>query len=105
MASYLNSIYTPTSPYYLTSVVNQKYLDIMVNRGIPSLGSDVLWSITLQYEYRPDMLAYDLYNDPRLWWVFAQRNPNRLKDPYFDFIAGLEIYIPNINTINQALGL
>lgn len=99
-----NTIYGATSPYQLTDIVNQKFLDIMINRPIPALASDVLWSITKVYEYRPDLLAYDLYADARLWWVFAQRNPNRLKDPYFDFITGVQIYLPNSTTLITALG-
>lgn len=101
----INGIYPQTSPYYVTDIVNKKFLDVMVNRTIPSLGSDVYWTITPVYEYRPDMLAYDLYNDPRLWWVFAQRNPNRLKDPYFDFVTGLQIYLPKMDTLKLSLGI
>jgi hypothetical protein len=99
-----NTIYGATSPYQLTDIVNQKFLDIMVNRPIPALASDVFWSITKVYEYRPDLLAYDLYADSRLWWVFAQRNPNRLKDPYFDFVTGVQIYLPTSTTLITALG-
>lgn len=101
----INGIYPQTSPYYVTEIVNKKFLDVMVNRTIPSLGSDVYWTITPVYEFRPDMLAYDLYNDPRLWWVFAQRNPNRLKDPYFDFVTGLQIYLPKMDTLKLSLGI
>jgi hypothetical protein len=100
-----NNVYPATSPYNNTDVVNGKFLDIMINRSIPMLASDRYWEITTVYEYRPDLLAYDLYSDSRLWWVFAQRNPNRLKDPYFDFITGVGIYIPRADTINQVLGL
>jgi hypothetical protein len=53
---------------------------------------------------RPDLLAYDLYSDSRLWWVFAQRNSNRLKDPVFDFVAGTGIYIPQLPNLRSALG-
>jgi hypothetical protein len=52
------------------------------------------------------LLAYHLYNDSRLWWVFAARNPNRLGfDPYFDFVAGIQIYIPKLETLRQYLGI
>jgi len=51
------------------------------------------------------MLAFDLYSNSNLWWVFAQRNPNTLKDPYFDFVTGLGIYIPKLAVIQQALGM
>lgn len=101
-----NNIYPATSPYYNTGVVNGKFLDVMIYRPIPRQPSDVYYEIPKVYEYRPDMLAYDLYSDSRLWWVFAARNPNRLgNDPYFDFVAGLGIYVPKLDTLKQVLGI
>jgi len=97
--------YPKTSPYYFSSVYNNQFLDTMVNRPIPTLETDLYWEITQTYNIRPDLLAYDLYSDSKLWWVFAQRNPNRLKDPLFDFVAGVGIYIPKITTLKQVLGL
>jgi hypothetical protein len=101
----INSLYPATSPYYNTDIVNNNYLDIMINIPIPMVPSDIYFKITQVYEYRPDLLAYDLYADSRLWWVFAQRNPNRLKDPYFDFVAGISIYLPKLELLKQVLGL
>lgn len=101
-----NNIYPSTSPYYNTSVANSQYLDVLDYRPIPKDQSDVYFMITEVYQYRPDLLAYDLYNDSRLWWVFAERNPNKLGyDPYFDFKSGVEIYIPKMSTLQQALGI
>lgn len=100
-----NNLYPATSPYNTTGIVNGKFLDVMINRPIPMLGSDRYWEITQVYENRPDLLAYDLYGDSRLWWVFAQRNPNRLKDPYFDFVTGVGIYLPKSENLTQWLGL
>lgn len=100
-----NNLYPGTSPYQATGIVNGKFLDIMVNRPIPMLPSDVYWTITTAYQYRPDMLAYDLYKDSRLWWVFAQRNPNTLPDPLFSFITGTSIYVPKLDTLKKYLGI
>lgn len=100
-----NNTYPSTSPYYTTDITNQKYLDFMDNRAIPMVPSDIYWEIGMVYEYRPDLLAYDLYGDSRLWWVFASRNPNRLKDPMFDFVAGVGIYLPKLDTLKNVLGL
>jgi hypothetical protein len=100
-----NSIYPATSPYYFTGIVNNNFLDVMANRPIPMQPSDIYWEITAVYEYRPDTLAYDLYSDSRLWWVFASRNPNRLKDPYFDFTTGTGIYLPKMDMLKQVLGI
>lgn len=100
------TIYPAASPYFSTNVVSNKYLDVMVSRPIPTLPSDVYVTLTQVYEYRPDMLAYDLYGDPKLWWVFAARNPNKLgPDPYFNFKAGIGIYVPTIDTLQAYLGI
>lgn len=96
--------YSQSSPYYLTQVYKNQFLDFMVNRPIPVDPTDDYWIITATYNMRPDMLAYDLYSNSKLWWVFAQRNPNRLKDPMFDFVEGTGIYIPKLATLQQALG-
>jgi hypothetical protein len=97
--------YNQTSPYYDTSIYNKDFLDIMVDRSIPVDVLDNYWEITRTYHLRPDLLAYDLYGDSKLWWVFSQRNPNKLKDPLFDFVTGTKIYIPQYNNIRDALGL
>jgi hypothetical protein len=97
--------YPQTSPYYLTNTYNNEFLDVMANRTIPMNPEDSYWEITQTYNMRPDLLAYDLYDDSKLWWVFAQRNPNRLKDPVFDFVVGTGIYIPQLSVLKTALGL
>lgn len=99
-------IYPATSPYTNTSIVNNKYLDVMNFVPVPMKPSDVLYELTKVYEYRPDLLAYDLYGDAALWWVFASRNPNVLgPDPYFNFTSGTKIYIPTIDTLRALLGI
>jgi len=97
--------YKRTSPYFNTKIVNNKYLDVLNYRKIPAVKGDVKYTITDTYKYRPDLLAFDLYNDSNLWWVFTARNPNTLIDPIFDFESGTIIYLPNKDTVNSALGL
>jgi hypothetical protein len=95
--------YNQTSPYYTTGY-SQYFLDVMTNRPIPKLTDDQYFSINLTYQYRPDLLAYDLYSNSNLWWVFYQRNPNRLSKPPLDFTSGTEIYLPKITTLQSVLG-
>lgn len=97
--------YPHSSPYFNTDIYANEFLDIMINRPISTLITDTYWEITSTYNLRPDLLAYDLYQDSKLWWVFAQRNPNTLKDPLFDFVAGTKIYLPEYNTLRSDLGL
>lgn len=95
--------YSKISPYALTSI-NGNFLDVMENRSIPKLPDDVQFKINATYKYRPDLLAHDLYGDAGYWWVFAARNPNRIKDPIFDFKPGVTIFLPKKSTLVSALG-
>jgi len=96
--------YSTSSPYHSTAMVDG-YLGVWQNRPIPPLESDVAITINQTYHHRPDLLAYDLYGDSRLWWVFAQRNPNALINPLLDFREGVEIWVPNIETLKSNLGV
>lgn len=96
--------YDAASPYFTTGY-SQFFLDTMTNRPIPVLSDDILFNINLTYQYRPDLLAFDLYSNSRLWWVFYQRNPNTLTTPPLDFAAGTSIYLPQISTLQAVLGI
>jgi len=98
------SNYQNTSPWFNTKVVND-YLDVMSIRSVSSQVDDFLYTIQPQYTYRPDLLAFDLYGDPGLWWVFTQRNMDVLQDPIFDFVPGTKIYIPKNSGLKTVLGL
>lgn len=97
------AVYDSTSPYF-TTPYTQFYLDMMTNRFIPKEADDQLFKINQTYQFRPDMLAYDLYDQAGLWWVFYNRNPNTLIAPPWDFEAGREIYLPKITTLRTVLG-
>lgn len=96
--------YSYSSPYYKTGMSNG-YLDMLQLRDIPANDDDLLFEVTQQYTHRPDLLAYDLYGDANLWWVFAVRNKSILKDPIYDMLAGQRIYLPKITTLREAIGL
>jgi hypothetical protein len=99
MATYKN-----TSPWKDTQIKNN-YLGILRIRTVPAESDDYLYAIEPQYNFRPDLLAYDLYKEPKLWWVFMQRNLDTLQDPIYDFVAGTKIYIPKGDSLNKLLGL
>ena len=95
--------YNATSPYATTGY-SQFFLDTMVNRPIPKQSDDLLFTINQTYQYRPDLLAFDLYQNSGLWWVFYQRNPNTLTKPPLDFVMNTDIYIPKLSTLRSVLG-
>jgi len=98
--------YTSSNPYYTTDIINSSYLGVLNYRPITKLKDDVYYKITATHEYRPDLLALDLYGNSELWWVFAERNPNKLgENPYMNFTAGTEIFIPTLTTLRSDLGI
>lgn len=96
--------YKRSSPYYDTTQ-NNLYLKLLSIRAIPSEEDDFLYVIENQYKHRPDLLSYDLYGTPKLWWVFVQRNMSTIKDPIFDFVPGTKIYLPKKSNLEQFLGV
>jgi len=97
--------YSKASPYFETNLFGGKFLDILETRTIDKQVDDVSFTINGIYQYRPDLLAFDLYGNSALWWVFRARNPNVIDDPIFDFVAGVTIMIPKKTTLADNLGL
>ena len=86
--------YNKQSPYSKTSKIGD-YLGLMNYRSVINDDSDETYTIESRYDMRPDLLAYDLYGDTRLWWVFVRRNMNKIQDPINDFRAGITIRLPD----------
>ena len=96
--------FNKSGPYATTPVING-YLDVINFIDIPSQADDIQFTVTSLYMHRPDLLAYDLYQDSQLWWVFAVRNKDVIKDPVYDMVPGQIIFLPKITTIKSALGI
>jgi hypothetical protein len=96
--------YSQSSPWATTSQ-NNLYLEILDIRPVPAEADDFRYVIESQYQHRPDLLAYDLYGNPKLWWVFVQRNMDVIKDPVYDFQTGTTIYIPKKSNLEKFLGV
>lgn len=96
--------YSQLSPWSSTTQ-NNLYLELLNIRPVPAEDDDYLYSIENQYKNRPDLLAYDLYGDAKLWWVFVQRNMEVLRDPIFDFEPGVQIYLPKASNLKRYLGV
>ena len=100
MANYAN-----TSPWYQTKYTPLGALDSLRIRPIPAESDDAQYTIETQYNFRPDLLAYDYYGNTKLWWVFSQRNMDIIKDPIFDMQAGTTIFLPKPDKLKRALGI
>jgi hypothetical protein len=100
----MSIVYSQNSPYKNTGLFNNA-LDVTKHRNITKQPDDIVFEVNSIYALRPDKLAFDLYGDAGLWWVFAARNPNVIEDPIFDFQIGKIIYLPKKSTLNVDLGL
>jgi len=96
--------YSNTSPYFETEEF-ANYLDILNPRTLTAETDDQVYTVERTYAFRPDLLSYDLYGTPRLWWVFAQRNPDKLEDPIYDFKPGVVIKLPKKENLLKDLGV
>jgi len=93
------------SSVYANTKQNNLYLELLTIRPVPSEADDYRYVIESQYRHRPDLLAYDLYGNAKLWWVFTQRNMDVIKDPIYDFKPGTEIFIPKKSNLQKFLGI
>jgi hypothetical protein len=62
-----------------------------------------LITLPSKYNLRPDSLSYDLYGTSQLYWVFMLRNPDVIQDPIWDFISGINIYVPAQSSLTRYL--
>ena len=96
--------YAKTSPWSDTRQ-NNFYLDLLEIRPVPAEADDFRYVIENQYRHRPDLLAYDIYGNAKLWWVFVQRNMSVIKDPIYDFEPGTVIFLPKKTNLQKFLGV
>lgn len=96
--------YNKSSPW-VNTLQNSLYLELLKIRPVPAEDDDYRYVIENQYRHRPDLLAYDVYGDAKLWWVFVQRNMSIIKDPIYDFEPGTIIYLPKKSNLERFLGV
>ena len=80
------------------------FLDVNSLPKIPEDPFELDYKIKDAEAGRPDILATNLYGTPRLWWVFALKNPDVIKEPLNDFKAGVMIKIPSPETVKKLQG-
>ena len=84
--------------------LNEKFLDVTNLPKIRESVYDEDYTIDIDVDERPDLLAFKIYGDSNLWWVFAQRNIDLLKDPVYDLVPGIKIYLPKGDALARQLG-
>jgi phage tail protein X len=70
----------------------KRYLRSTIYPQIPETLDDIY--IETEYGDRVDVLAYQFYSDPSLWWIITTANPEKLRRDTYVCPAGLQIRIP-----------
>lgn len=94
-------MYKSHSPWSKTSVLYGTILDIQNKRVLYKDPLDPIVEITQEFNLRPDLFSFEHYGTAKYWWIFAQRNPDSIKDPINDFTTGKEIRVPKIKNIER----
>ena len=96
------TLYNNNSLYYTTNQ-NTWRLSLWNARDIPVMSSDQVLVLDQVYQYKPDLLAYDLYGSSRLFWVFMMRNKDLIFDPIYDMVAGMTLLVPTKDSLTSLL--
>lgn len=68
---------------------------------------DIRFTITREFQFRPDLLAFRLYQKATLMWLVLQYN--NIVDINTEFVVGKTLYLPTarrvqVNILNQTTG-
>jgi len=68
---------------------------------IPFDNTDYFLKISPIYNNKPGKLAYDLYGDERLGWIFSYFNRDKIQDPIFDLKSDMIIRVPTAGKVSK----
>lgn len=78
-----------------TALIDSRFLDVNTLPRLQTSVYDTEYAIESDFNLRPDLLAHNLYGNSYLWWIFALRNPDIIRDPIRDFTTGTKIMLPS----------
>lgn len=87
-----------------TNLRDRLFLDVNRLPRVPERLDDEEYTIEPMFENRPDLLANEVYGNPRVWWLIVMRNLDIIKDPLRDFRTGVTIQLPNPDTVKRLTG-
>jgi len=94
-----NSVQRKNSRYVLggTTEVSPGFVEWWEKGFLANDDTDLIYILEKKFEGRPDLLAYQFYDDPYLWWVICQYNV--ILDFNTEFVEGRVLRIPTKDRI------
>lgn len=91
---------TPSSRYVNSRVIYWSEAKLItfetyIRKPYVASGNEKVMSITKGVEYRPDLVSFEVYGFPDLWWKIMEANG--IAD-IIDFKAGRTILLPNLTS-------
>lgn len=101
VANFSGTMYDVKS-YLRDSRYRSFYLDVA---KLPKLSDSVgdLVIVPTECENRIDLFSYQQYGSSRYWWLIALANADLIKDPIWDFTAGLTVLVPRDTELLEKL--
>lgn len=90
------------SPYYKTPS-SEFFLLNYEHRKIEPDSTDKFVILEDRHKHRPDILSYEIYGDTRLWWIFMNRNLDKIIDPIYSFEPGTILFYPTRERLSYIL--
>lgn len=85
---------TPVTDFYLDIATFPTAEELLRNKTAENIVVDP------KFEYRPDLLSYDLYGSSNYWWVIVLLNRTQLQDPIRDLKPGMVLRVLPKSAIN-----
>ena len=101
-----NKLYFRNSRYLrnidIDTDTNGNYIPMMLEIGeLPKSQNDIYVQVTSGFEYRLDLISFEVYGTTKLWWAIALANN---KSDLLTFPqSGDTIRVPSINTVQRYL--
>ena len=71
-------------------------LSVVFNRSLLS-SSPIVYKVSVEEAYRPDLIASKFYGDQSYWWAVMVFND--IIDPFENLVEGVILYLPVIDDI------
>lgn len=78
---------------------NRYFLGTFTPTNIPADRTDSVYIIEAGDLLRPDLIAYKLYKNPRLFWILLWLNG--VNDPFEQLYAGMALRVPTLRRLGE----
>jgi len=70
-------------------------------KALFSSSDDIIYSIPIEEEYRPDLIAKRFYGNPKIYWIIVY--VNSISDSPEGFYEGRTIRVPRYEKVNELI--